>query len=196
MTTQQLINAIVTAAEPVRLQIIRLLAIHGELCAKDILPAFDITQPTLSHHMTVLEENGIVSARRHGRCVYYTLNKKTFTEINNLFKSVVEDGGENADSSGSVAGKKTVKVEKSGKSVGSKSASAKGAGAKSAGAKSTKSAGAKSTGAKNAGSKSGGAKSGGAKSGASKVAKAPAEDPKDKKKKDKKKKEKDKKKKK
>lgn len=181
MTTQQLINAIVTAAEPVRLQIIRLLAIHGELCAKDILPAFDITQPTLSHHMTVLEENGLVSARRHGRCVYYTLNKKTFTEINNLFKSVVEDGGENADSSGSVAGKKTVKVEKSGKSVSAKSASSKSTGAKSAGAKSTKSAG---------------AKSGGSKSGASKVAKAPAEDPKDKKKKDKKKKEKDKKKKK
>ena len=181
MTTQQLINAIVTAAEPIRLQIIRLLAIHGELCAKDILPAFDITQPTLSHHMTVLEESGIVSARRHGRCVYYTLNKKTFTEINNLFKSVVEDGGENADSSGSVAGKKTVKVEKSGKSVGSKSTSAKAAGEKSA-----KSTGAKST----------GAKSGGSKSGASKVAKEPAEDPKDKKKKDKKKKEKDKKKKK
>ena len=188
MTTQQLINAIVTAAEPIRLQIIRLLAIHGELCAKDILPAFDITQPTLSHHMTVLEESGIVSARRHGRCVYYTLNKKTFTEINNLFKSVVEDGGENADSSGSVAGKKTVKVEKSGKSVGSKSTSAKAAGEKSTGAK--------STGAKSGGSKSTGSKSTGSKSGASKVAKEPAEDPKDKKKKDKKKKEKDKKKKK
>ena len=183
MTTQQLINAIVTAAEPIRLQIIRLLAIHGELCAKDILPAFDITQPTLSHHMTVLEESGIVSARRHGRCVYYTLNKKTFTEINNLFKSVVEDGGENADSSGSIDGKKTVKIEKSGKSVGSKSTSAKAAGAK-------------STGAKNGGAKSGGSKSAGSKSGASKVAKEPAEDPKDKKKKDKKKKEKDKKKKK
>lgn len=190
MTTEQLINAIVTAAEPVRLQIIRLIARHGELCAKDILPAFDITQPTLSHHMTVLEEAGLVLARRHGRCVYYTLNRKTFTEINNLFKHVVEDGGEDADSSGSIDGKKTVKVEKSRKSVSGKSSASAKSGAKS-GTKGDKSAGSKS-----AGSKSSGAKSASAKSAASKVVKTPVEDPKDKKKKDKKKKDKEKKKKK
>ena len=180
MTTEQLINAIVTAAEPIRLQIIRLIARHGELCAKDILPAFDITQPTLSHHMTVLEEAGLVLARRHGRCVYYTLNRKTFTEINDLFKHVVEDGGKDADSSGSIDGKKTVKVEKSRKSVSGKSSASAKSGAKS-GTKSDKGADAKSASAKSA---------------ASKVAKAPVEDPKDKKKKDKKKKDKDKKKKK
>ena len=195
MTTEQLINAIVKAAEPIRLQIIRLIARHGELCAKDILPAFDITQPTLSHHMTVLEEAGLVLARRHGRCVYYTLNRKTFTEINNLFKHVVEDGGKDADSSGSIDGKKTVKVEKSRKSVSGKSSASAKSGAKSGGAKSgTKSD--KGAGAKSASAKSSGAKSDSAKSASSKVAKAPVEDPKDKKKKDKKKKDKDKKKKK
>ncbi|MBR2523603.1 MAG: winged helix-turn-helix transcriptional regulator [Clostridiales bacterium] len=85
MKTEELINAIAVVAEPVRIQILNIIAAHGELKAKDILPAFDITQPTLSHHMSVLESSGLVSARREGRCVYYSLNMKTFASINEFF---------------------------------------------------------------------------------------------------------------
>ena len=70
MKNEELINAVAVIAEPVRIQILRLIASRGELRAKDILPKFDITQPTLSHHMAILEEHALVSARKDGRCVY------------------------------------------------------------------------------------------------------------------------------
>ena len=90
MKKENLIAAIEAASEPVRLEILRIVAAHGELRAKDILPAFDITQPTLSHHMSVLEEVGLVSARREGRSVYYSINKKTFFAINEFFQLLME----------------------------------------------------------------------------------------------------------
>ena len=50
-------------ADPNRLKIIDLLSC-GSLCACDILDHFDFTQPTLSHHMKVLQAAGIISARK------------------------------------------------------------------------------------------------------------------------------------
>ena len=90
MKKENLITAIEAAAEPIRLEILRIISAHGELRAKDILPAFDITQPTLSHHMSVLEEAGLVSARREGRSVYYSINKKTFIAMNEFFVTLME----------------------------------------------------------------------------------------------------------
>ena len=77
MKRETLIAAIEAAAEPVRLEILRIIAAHGELRAKDILPAFDITQPTLSHHMSCLTEAGLVNVERRGRFAYYSVNKDT-----------------------------------------------------------------------------------------------------------------------
>ena len=90
MNNEELIAAIGVIAEPVRIQILKIIASHGQMCAKDILPAFNITQPTLSHHMAVLEECGVVLVKREGRCVYYSLNKKTFLAINEFFREFME----------------------------------------------------------------------------------------------------------
>ena len=81
MKNEELINAISVSAEPVRMKILRDLASNGEMKAKDLLEGFDITQPTLSHHMALLEENGLVTCRREGRCVYYAINVKAFEAI-------------------------------------------------------------------------------------------------------------------
>ncbi|MCR5061616.1 MAG: metalloregulator ArsR/SmtB family transcription factor [Saccharofermentans sp.] len=81
MKNEELINAISVSAEPVRMKILRDLASNGEMKAKDLLEGFDITQPTLSHHMALLEENGLVICRREGRCVYYAINVKAFEVI-------------------------------------------------------------------------------------------------------------------
>ena len=93
MKNEELINAVAVIAEPIRIQILRLIASRGELRAKDILPKFDITQPTLSHHMAILEDNLLVSARKDGRCVYYSINKKTFTAINAFFDEFLAEPG-------------------------------------------------------------------------------------------------------
>ena len=81
MKNEEIINAISVSAEPMRMKILRDLASHGEMKAKDILEGFEITQPTLSHHMALLEENGLVICRREGRCVYYAINVKAFEAI-------------------------------------------------------------------------------------------------------------------
>ena len=60
----------------------------GELCACKILEKFDITQPTLSHHMKILSDCGLVNGRKEGKWIHYSLNmdkvKQFQTFISNL----------------------------------------------------------------------------------------------------------------
>ena len=70
-------------SDPKRLRIVDMLSC-GELCACRILEEFHITQPTLSHDMRVLIEAKIVSDRREGKNIFYSLNKeylKVFEQI-------------------------------------------------------------------------------------------------------------------
>jgi len=71
-----------------RIQILRLLAERGELCARDILSNFPITQPTLSHHMNVLLVNHLVEARKSGRWVFYQLSQNGIQDIINFFEAL------------------------------------------------------------------------------------------------------------
>ena len=62
-------------ADPVRLRLMSLVASHpgGEACVCDLNDAFDLTQPTISHHLKVLREAGIITSERRGTWVYYRL---------------------------------------------------------------------------------------------------------------------------
>jgi ArsR family transcriptional regulator len=62
-------------SEPNRLMIVDMLSC-GELCACVILEKFNITQPTLSHHMKILCDCGLVNGRKEGKWMYYSLNEK------------------------------------------------------------------------------------------------------------------------
>ncbi len=59
-----------------RLQIVKMLS-EGEKCACNLLERFEITQPTLSHHMKTLCECGLVEVRREGKWSHYSLNCET-----------------------------------------------------------------------------------------------------------------------
>ncbi len=59
-----------------RLQIVQLLT-HGEKCTCELLEHFSITQPTLTHHMRVLSECGLLRSRREGKWTYYSLDCDT-----------------------------------------------------------------------------------------------------------------------
>ena len=63
-----------------RLQIIYILSL-GEKCACRLLEHFKFTQPTLSHHMKVLMECGLVDSRKEGTWNYYSLNKDNANEL-------------------------------------------------------------------------------------------------------------------
>lgn len=72
-------------ADETRLKILDMLS-SEELCACKILEAFEITQPTLSYHMKILTDCGLVNARREGAWMKYTLNDGNFKKLKEYFK--------------------------------------------------------------------------------------------------------------
>jgi ArsR family transcriptional regulator, arsenate/arsenite/antimonite-responsive transcriptional repressor len=60
--------------DPVRLQLMSMIASSpaGEVCVCDLTPAFDLSGPTISHHLKVLREAGLVDSERRGTWVYYS----------------------------------------------------------------------------------------------------------------------------
>jgi len=58
-----------------RIKILQLL-LDGEKCACKLLEALAITQPTLSHHMKILLDSGIVNGRKEGKWMYYSISKE------------------------------------------------------------------------------------------------------------------------
>ena len=61
--------------DPVRLRLVSLIGAHqgGEVCVCELTTAFDLTQPTISHHLRVLREAGIIDSDRRGTWAYYRL---------------------------------------------------------------------------------------------------------------------------
>ena len=58
--------------DPVRLQLVDVLRKHaGEICVCELVPLFDLSQPTVSHHLKVLRDAGIVGSVRCGLWAYY-----------------------------------------------------------------------------------------------------------------------------
>ena len=67
-------------AEPKRLKIINMLS-NGEMCATEILKAFRVSQPTLSHDMKALVDGKFVIASREGQKTFYMLNPDTIFDL-------------------------------------------------------------------------------------------------------------------
>src|SRR5207253_5622464 len=71
-------------AEPTRLAIVQQLAADGEVCACDFTDCCGVSQPTVSHHLKVLREAGVVSCERRGTWIYYRLDPKAASRIASL----------------------------------------------------------------------------------------------------------------
>lgn len=76
-----------------RLKIIDILSC-GEKCACDILEKFNFTQPTLSHHMKVLMDCGLVHCRKDGLWSYYSLNNSNCNKLILFLMNLVTDTNE------------------------------------------------------------------------------------------------------
>ena len=74
-------------SDPNRLMIMDMLSC-GELCACVILEKFQITQPTLSHHMKILCGCDLVNGRKEGKWVYYSLNSETMNGFQAYLKKI------------------------------------------------------------------------------------------------------------
>ncbi|MGV9743468.1 ArsR/SmtB family transcription factor [Rhodococcus zopfii] len=69
--------------DPVRLRMLSLIASHenGESCVCDISPAFEQSQPTISHHLKVLREAGLLDCERRGTWVYYRVIPSALAQL-------------------------------------------------------------------------------------------------------------------
>lgn len=78
VTTLQALKAL---AHPVRLGMMRRLAASGEICACDFTDDFDISQPTVSAHLRTLREAGLVTTRRDGTTICYSVVPEAMSEL-------------------------------------------------------------------------------------------------------------------
>ena len=68
--------------DPVRLQLVDVLRKHaGKVCVCELVPLFDLSQPTVSHHLKVLRTAGIVGSERQGLWAYYYVIPEALTEL-------------------------------------------------------------------------------------------------------------------
>lgn len=77
-------------AEPVRLRLLSLVASHadGEACVCDLNDAFDLSQPTISHHLKTLHEAGLLDREKRGVWVYYRVNARALADLGALLGGV------------------------------------------------------------------------------------------------------------
>ncbi|MEG0733381.1 MAG: metalloregulator ArsR/SmtB family transcription factor [Vagococcus sp.] len=76
-------------ADPKRIKIVDLLS-DGTMCACEVLEHFDFTQPTLSHHMKVLETAGIISVNKESKWYYYTLREDFVSEFMSTMTKILD----------------------------------------------------------------------------------------------------------
>jgi ArsR family transcriptional regulator len=75
-------------ADPVRLRLVSLVLSHqgGEACVCDLNDAFDLSQPTISHHLKVLYESGLLDREKRGVWVYYKARPAALETLSALLR--------------------------------------------------------------------------------------------------------------
>ncbi len=74
-------------SDPIRLRVVALLR-AGERCVCELTDELDLAQPRLSWHLKTLKDSGLLTDRREGRWIYYTLNPSTIAEAEKLLSAL------------------------------------------------------------------------------------------------------------
>jgi ArsR family transcriptional regulator len=87
---EQVSGLLKAIADPVRLRLMSMVLSHegGEACVCDLTPAFDLSQPTISHHLKVLHEAGLLDREKRGVWVYYKAKPEAMAAMTSLFATV------------------------------------------------------------------------------------------------------------
>jgi DNA-binding transcriptional ArsR family regulator len=86
------IRLLAALADPTRLAIVRELAGSNEVCACDFTSCCDVRQPTVSHHLRVLREAGIVTSERRGTGIFYRLDPTAADRLVRIAHGLVPGG--------------------------------------------------------------------------------------------------------
>lgn len=82
---EQVAGLMKALADPVRLRLLSLIAARDEACVCDLTTPFDVSQPTISHHLRVLREAGLVDSERRGTWVHYRACRQALDAVGNVF---------------------------------------------------------------------------------------------------------------
>jgi len=79
----ELARSFKAVADPVRLRLLSLIAAHegGEACVCDLTDAFELSGPTISHHLKVLREAGLIASDRRGTWIYYRIETEALAGL-------------------------------------------------------------------------------------------------------------------
>ena len=90
---EMLANRLGAVADPVRLQMLSIMAAspNGEVCACDFVGPIDKSQPTVSHHLKVLAEAGLIDGEKRGRWVWYRLAPSALQDVLGAVAAVATD---------------------------------------------------------------------------------------------------------
>lgn len=76
-------------ADPTRLRILSLLSRHeGEVCVFEIVESFTLEQPTISHHLRILRDAGLVDCRKKGLWAYYYVRREALSRAQNVINEL------------------------------------------------------------------------------------------------------------
>ena len=79
---ERMANVAKALADPIRMQLVDVLGKHaGKVCVCELVPLFDLSQPTVSHHLKVLRGAGIVGSERQGLWAYYYVEPEALKEL-------------------------------------------------------------------------------------------------------------------
>ena len=92
MTAEQAVQVtplLKALADPARLRLLSIVLSHegGEACVCDLTPHFDLSQPTISHHLKVLHESGLLEREKRATWVFYKARPEAMDALRNLFTS-------------------------------------------------------------------------------------------------------------
>jgi ArsR family transcriptional regulator len=82
-----LVRALRALGDPTRFRMVQEVAAGGELCCGQVAERFDVTQPTISHHLKVLFAAGVLSVRNQGKHRYISVNQPLLFSLANLLPS-------------------------------------------------------------------------------------------------------------
>lgn len=96
MTREEVFQICKAMSDANRLRVIEMLT-TGEKCGCDLLEELQVTQPTLSHHMKVLADCGLVSSYKEGKWQHYSINCERFREFKDHINSISCCGTDGAE---------------------------------------------------------------------------------------------------
>jgi len=89
-TSDRLVGVAKALGDPTRLELLRRIASGREICCKDLVTLFPVSQATVSHHLKILAAAGLVSARREGQFGYYSLRPGALEEHAALLAKTIQ----------------------------------------------------------------------------------------------------------